>query len=92
MAQITRKSALYSTLQRTVGAAAAQIMPLTFALPREVGAWQRWLGANPEQDTGMWMLKNNQQRGTGLKLVPTAAAVQVRVGHRASRNAVGGVK
>jgi hypothetical protein len=28
------------------------------------------------QDTGLWMLKNNKQRGTGLRLVPTAAAFQ----------------
>lgn len=26
------------------------------------------------QDTGLWMLKNNKQRGTGLRLVPTREA------------------
>jgi hypothetical protein len=28
------------------------------------------------QDTGWWMLKNNKQRGTGLRLVPTSGAFQ----------------
>jgi hypothetical protein len=28
----------------------------------------------PPQDPGLWMLKNNKQRGTGLRLVPTADA------------------
>jgi len=28
------------------------------------------------QDTGWWMLKNNKQRGTGLRLVPTSSAFQ----------------
>lgn len=29
-----------------------------------------------KQDTGWWMLKNNKQRGTGLRLVPTSRALQ----------------
>ena len=28
------------------------------------------------QDTGLWMLKNNKQRGTGLRLVPTQRAFE----------------
>jgi hypothetical protein len=28
-----------------------------------------WVQAHPQQDTGLWMLKNNKQRGEGLRLV-----------------------
>ena len=33
-----------------------------------------WIEQNPREDTGLWMLKNNKQRGTGLRLVKTQEA------------------
>ncbi len=35
-----------------------------------------WLQSHRGQDTGLWMLKNNKQRGTGLRLVRTDEAFQ----------------
>lgn len=46
----------------------------TFKLPEELDQWAAWLSAQPGRDTGLWMLKNNKQRGTGLKLVRTKDA------------------
>lgn len=33
-----------------------------------------WVRTHPEEDKGLWMLKNNKQRGTGLRLVRTSDA------------------
>ena len=33
-----------------------------------------WIERHPQGDTGLWMLKNNKQRGTGLRLVHTHEA------------------
>lgn len=54
-----------------IGPGSRQVVGIT-ALLR--AACTDWIKAHPEQDTGLWMLKNNKQRGTGLRLVPTAEA------------------
>jgi hypothetical protein len=33
-----------------------------------------WIANHPNEDLGLWMLKNNKQRGTGLRLVHTQDA------------------
>eukprot|EP00775_Hariotina_reticulata_P004710 gene4710-4960_t len=74
---ISRKTSLVRTLINTLGQDTAfQIVPRTFKLPDELDAWGEWIQQHPQQDTGLWMLKNNKQRGTGLRLVPTQAAFQ----------------
>jgi hypothetical protein len=50
------------------------MVPLTFKLPEELDDWSDWIKAHPKQDPGWWMLKNNKQRGTGLRLIKTADA------------------
>ncbi|WIA39416.1 hypothetical protein OEZ86_005519 [Tetradesmus obliquus] len=74
---ISRKTSLVRSLLNAYGPDTAfRLVPRTFKLPEELDAWEAWLHAHPQQDTGLWMLKNNKQRGTGLRLVPTAAAFQ----------------
>jgi hypothetical protein len=55
-----------------LGNAAFDIIPLTFCIPEELGAWAAWLDAHPGADTGLWMLKTGQDAGKGLRLVPTS--------------------
>jgi hypothetical protein len=55
-----------------LGAAAFDIIPLTFCIPEELGAWAAWLDSHPGADTGLWMLKTGQDAGKGLRLVPTS--------------------
>jgi hypothetical protein len=71
---ITRKTSLVRTLRTAYGDAAFKVVPRTFKLPDELQTWSDWVKRNPMQDTGMWMLKNNKQRGTGLRLVRTQDA------------------
>ncbi|KAF8064478.1 Ttll6a [Scenedesmus sp. PABB004] len=73
---ISRKTSLVRSLLNAYGPDLAfSIVPRTFKLPDELDAWADWLAAHPDQDTGLWMLKNNKQRGTGLRLVPTRGAL-----------------
>lgn len=72
---VTRKTSLVRSLLNAYGAAATwRIVPLTFKLPDELDDWAAWVRAHPGDDPGLWMLKNNKQRGTGLRLVPTGDA------------------
>lgn len=71
---VTRKTTLARSLRDMFGEAAWGIVPRSFKLPDELDEWSQWLAANPGSDTGYWMLKNNKQRGTGLRLVRTAEA------------------
>lgn len=70
---ISRKTSLVRSLLNAYGPELTwRTVPLTFKLPEELDAWSDWVRRHPEEDTGLWMLKNNKQRGTGLRLVPTA--------------------
>ncbi|GFR49659.1 hypothetical protein Agub_g11802, partial [Astrephomene gubernaculifera] len=71
---VSRKTTLVRSLRDTFGEAAWGIVPRSFKLPDELDEWGRWVAEHPEQDTGLWMLKNNKQRGTGLRLVRTRDA------------------
>lgn len=74
---ISRKTSLIRTLLNAFGPDATwAIVPRTFKLPDELDDWANWLQRHQGQDTGWWMLKNNKQRGTGLRLVPTSSAFQ----------------
>ena len=42
--------------------------------PLPLRSFAAWIEQNPREDTGLWMLKNNKQRGTGLRLVKTREA------------------
>lgn len=75
---ITRKTSLVRTLRNVYGDAAFELVPRTFKLPDELDDWAEWVRRNPRQDNGLWMLKNNKQRGTGLRLVTTQQAFKVR--------------
>ncbi|KAJ9519622.1 hypothetical protein QJQ45_013362 [Haematococcus lacustris] len=60
---VSRKTSLVSTLRLAYGDHTAfSVVPLTFKLPEELDA------------CGLWMLKNNRQRGEGLRLVDTRHA------------------
>lgn len=59
---------------QALGNATWGFVPLSFALPEDLGAWEAWLAQNwgrPGADTGLWMLKTGQDAGKGLRLVPT---------------------
>ncbi|KXZ50147.1 CYG40/TTL7 protein [Gonium pectorale] len=71
---VSRKTTLVRSLRDMFGEAAWGIVPRSFKLPDELDEWGRWVATNPGLDTGLWMLKNNKQRGTGLRLVRTAEA------------------
>ncbi|GLI65804.1 hypothetical protein VaNZ11_009427 [Volvox africanus] len=71
---VSRKTTLVRSLRDLFGEAAWDIVPRSYKLPDELDEWGRWVAGNPERDTGFWMLKNNKQRGTGLRLVPTEEA------------------
>jgi len=72
---ITRKTSLVSNLRLVYGSKEAfTIVPRTFKLPDEMDDWAEWLEQHPQEDTGLWMLKNNKQRGEGLRLVHTRDA------------------
>ncbi|KAG1665105.1 hypothetical protein FOA52_007796 [Chlamydomonas sp. UWO 241] len=72
---ISRKTSLIRSLRAVHGDETAfSIVPLTFKLPEEMDEWAAWIASHPQQDTGLWMLKNNRQRGTGLRLVKTDEA------------------
>eukprot|EP00878_Enallax_costatus_P021301 GHUV01022547.1.p1 GENE.GHUV01022547.1~~GHUV01022547.1.p1 ORF type:complete len:513 (+),score=138.38 GHUV01022547.1:1-1539(+) len=74
---ISRKTSLVRTLINTYGHEVAfTVVPRTFKLPEELDSWDQWVRTHPQQDTGLWMLKNNKQRGTGLRLVPTQRAFE----------------
>lgn len=70
---VTRKTSLVRTLLGAYGEDAWQMLPRTWKLPEQLGDWTEWLREHPARDTGLWMLKNNAQRGTGLRLVTTGA-------------------
>ncbi|KIY98981.1 hypothetical protein MNEG_8982 [Monoraphidium neglectum] len=72
---ISRKTSLVRSLLNAYGPEVAfSLVPVTFKLPEELDDWAEWVRQHPDQDPGLWMLKNNKQRGTGLRLVPTAEA------------------
>lgn len=72
---ISRKTSLVRSLLNAYGHEVAfGLVPVTFKLPEELDGWAEWLKENPDKDPGLWMLKNNKQRGTGLRLVKTAEA------------------
>lgn len=71
---VTRKTSLIRTLRNVYGEAAFSLVPRTFKLPDELDDWAEWVRRNPHADNGLWMLKNNKQRGTGLRLVTTREA------------------
>lgn len=72
---VSRKTSLVSTLRLAYGDHTAfSVVPLTFKLPEELDAWSDWVRDHPELDSGLWMLKNNRQRGEGLRLVDTRHA------------------
>ncbi|GIM13614.1 hypothetical protein Vretimale_16680 [Volvox reticuliferus] len=74
---VSRKTTLVRSLRDLFGEAAWDIVPRSYKLPDELDEWGRWVAENPERDTGLWMLKNNKQRGTGLRLVRTSEAFTV---------------
>ncbi|KAG2443321.1 hypothetical protein HYH02_009387 [Chlamydomonas schloesseri] len=71
---VSRKTTLIRSLRDMFGDAAWGIVPRSYKLPDELDEWGQWVADNPGADTGMWMLKNNKQRGTGLRLVRTSEA------------------
>ncbi|KAF5835207.1 tubulin-tyrosine ligase family-domain-containing protein [Dunaliella salina] len=72
---VTRKTSLVRSLRTVYGDACAfTIVPRTFKLPEELDDWADWISKHAHEDTGLWMLKNNKQRGTGLRLVRTSDA------------------
>eukprot|EP00198_Chlamydomonas_reinhardtii_P003616 XP_001692952.1 guanylate cyclase [Chlamydomonas reinhardtii] len=71
---VSRKTTLVRSLRDMFGDAAWGIVPRSYKLPDELDEWGQWVADNPGADTGMWMLKNNKQRGTGLRLVRTSEA------------------
>ncbi|GLC40170.1 hypothetical protein PLESTM_001009700 [Pleodorina starrii] len=71
---VSRKTTLVRSLRDLYGEAAWDIVPRSYKLPDELDDWGRWVASNPGRDTGLWMLKNNKQRGTGLRLVRTSEA------------------
>lgn len=42
----------------------------SYKLPEQLEAWKQWVTEHPEQDTGLWMLKNNKQRGETCTNIP----------------------
>ncbi|EFJ40684.1 hypothetical protein VOLCADRAFT_99465 [Volvox carteri f. nagariensis] len=73
---VSRKTTLIRSLRDMLGEAAWDIVPRSYKLPDELDEWGQWVAANPDRDSspGLWMLKNNKQRGTGLRLVRTSEA------------------
>ncbi|KAI8474298.1 MAG: tubulin-tyrosine ligase family-domain-containing protein [Monoraphidium minutum] len=72
MMSITKKRRLSVTLKQAYGADAFDLVPLTFSLPSELGAWRAWLDAEAAagREPGPWMLKTAQHLGMGLCLLP----------------------
>ncbi|KAI8462616.1 MAG: tubulin-tyrosine ligase family-domain-containing protein [Monoraphidium minutum] len=67
---ISRKTSLVRSLLNAYGPDVAfGLVPLTFKLPEELDDWAAWVRAHPGEASRLWMLKNNKQRGTGLRLV-----------------------
>ena len=69
---ITRKTSLVRSLRASYGDELAfQIVPRTFKLPEELDEWSACMNSQPSSSsiTPLWMLKNNKQRGEGLRLV-----------------------
>ncbi|GAX73724.1 hypothetical protein CEUSTIGMA_g1177.t1 [Chlamydomonas eustigma] len=75
---ITRKTSLVRSLRSVYGDEVAfSIVPRTFKLPDELDEWEMWIHRHRhDKDSGLWMLKNNKQRGTGLRLVKTDEAFE----------------
>lgn len=74
---LTMKRRMQETLRVKYGSRAFEspLMPLSFALPDEAGAWLQHISDSPRGEaTQWWILKTGQDAGRGLTLLPTHLA------------------